>query len=272
MTISEKAKAELVLLEKEAERLKSLYSSLPKGRLECYRNENSFKCFQCFPSPGSKKNKIRHYIPRKDRVLASALAAKGFIEDRLASIDRQSRTLNAFLRNYSPSALTEQFNELSPFRQELVSSFLAKERRGDFLANELDSWSSAAYKKSRLHPEHLIVDAGEGLLVRSKSEAYIVSALRAYGIPFRYEEELIYEDQIYSPDFTIRHPQTGEFYLWEHFGRIDLAGYLESMLVKIRVYKDCGFYPGKNFIMTFECAEAPLSFGLVDTLINHYFL
>lgn len=91
--------------------------------------------------------------------------------------------------------------------------------------NELANWQSLPYDKNSIHPENLIHKSISGNLLRSKSEAIIDSLLFQNKIPFRYECQLVLGDRILYPDFTIRHPITGNLYYWEHFGLIDNADY-----------------------------------------------
>ena len=73
------------------------------------------------------------------------------------------------------------------------------------------------------------------------------------------------------PDFTIRHPKTGKFFYWEHFGTIEKGGYLEMALSKIRIYISNGLIPGENFIMTFETQNYPLTPQKIKEIIELYF-
>ena len=57
--------------------------------------------------------------------------------------------------------------------------------------------------------------------MRSKSEAMIAMSLYVQKIPYRYECELKLGSITLFPDFTIRHPETGEIFYWEHFGMMD---------------------------------------------------
>lgn len=62
------------------------------------------------------------------------------------------------------------------------------------------------------HPENLKNKIGKNEFVRSKSEAIIGKVLRMNYIPFRYECPIILNGVTIYPDFTIRHPKTGETY------------------------------------------------------------
>ena len=69
--------------------------------------------------------------------------------------------------------------------------------------------------------------------MRSKSEAMIAMNLYVQKIPYRYECELKLGSITLFPDFTIRHPETGEIFYWEHFGMMDKSEYVKNASDKI---------------------------------------
>ena len=76
----------------------------------------------------------------------------------------------------------------------------------------------------------------------------------------------------YYPDFTIRHPQTGDIFYWEHFGMMDIPEYASNAFSKLHVFANYGIISGVNLITTFETSEYPLDLKLVEELIDHYFM
>ena len=68
---------------------------------------------------------------------------------------------------------------------------------------------------SFLSSDRMLITA-KGHSVRSKSELLIADALFYHGIRYEYEKELILSGRTIYPDFTIRHPQTGKIFYWEH--------------------------------------------------------
>lgn len=110
-----------------------------------------------------------------------------------------------------------------------------------------------------------------GNLVRSKSEALIDMALYVHKIPFRYECALNLGGITLYPDFTLRHPQTGEFYYWEHFGLMDDEVYSANTSSKLQLYTSCGIIPGIQLITTYETKEYPLSTETIEKTIDYYF-
>ena len=74
------------------------------------------------------------------------------------------------------------------------------------------------------------------------------------------------------PDFTIRHPKSGEFYYWEHFGLIDDPGYRKNAMSKLQLYASHGIFPTINLITTYETKYTPLNPEYVNLLVSHYFI
>lgn len=96
--------------------------------------------------------------------------------------------------------------------------------------------------------------------------------LYTHRIPFHYEEELSLDSIVLYPDFTIKHPETGETYYWEHFGRPHLPEYRKSMLNKIQLYMDHGILPSDKLIITYETPEAPLCAADIQYHLDKHFL
>ena len=136
---------------------------------------------------------------------------------------------------------------------------------------ELESWMNEKYEKNGSHPENLIVKGTQGKFLRSKSEAIIDKALYTNGIPFRYEDKLVLENTFLYPDFTARHPKTGQVYYWEHFGLMDQPEYINRACQKIKLYFENGIIPGINLILTYETREHPLSIDQVEKIVKEYF-
>ena len=127
------------------------------------------------------------------------------------------------------------------------------------------------YVKNLKHPEHLVHKVSKDEFVRSKSEAMIAKLLKQNRIPYRYECQLILDDIELYPDFTIRHPRTGEVYIWEHFGLLNKPEYVKNMHSKMQIFTANNFLPGINLITTYETKENPLSYEMVEMLVNYYF-
>ena len=130
----------------------------------------------------------------------------------------------------------------------------------------------APYMRNPVCPEQLVHKTSSGILVRSKSEAIITMLLHMYQIPFRYECALQLGESTVFPDFTIRHPQTKQYYYWEHFGMMDNDSYSTKALSKLRLYTANEIFPSIQLITTYETKDQPLDSAFVEMLIKYYFL
>ena len=91
-------------------------------------------------------------------------------------------------------------------------------------------------------------------------------------IPFRYECALHLGETTLFPDFTIRHPKTGNVYYWEHFGLMDNPAYSQNAYSKLQLYTSHGIIPSIQLITTYETKDNPLSTDIVEKIIAYYFL
>lgn len=109
-------------------------------------------------------------------------------------------------------------------------------------------------------------------MVRSKSEVMIDMILFQNKIPFRYEAPLQLGDTTIYPDFTIRHPHTGDTYYWEHFGLMDDPSYSKNAISKLHLYVNHGIIPSLRLITTYETKESPLSIDKIEKIVKEYFV
>ncbi len=75
---------------------------------------------------------------------------------------------------------------------------------------------------------------------------------------------------VFYPDFTVRHPVTGETFYWEHVGRPDDSVYRASFLDKLNLYIAHGIIPEQNLILTWETGNHPLSSAEVEQKIQQF--
>lgn len=102
---------------------------------------------------------------------------------------------------------------------------------------EAEPWRQAAPPS----PEGLIHQAGDGTMVRSKSELLVLETLLAMGLEPRYEERLyspVDSDDHRLPDFTITY--NGVTFYWEHLGMLDRADYARGWRRKREWYERHG--------------------------------
>ena len=137
---------------------------------------------------------------------------------------------------------------------------------------QLVEWENAEFEGNRNFSDKLIVKGTNGKYLRSKSEAIIDRILFNAGIPFHYEEKLELGQFSFYPDFSIKHPDSGKIFYWEHFGMMDNPDYINSACSKIRIYCENGIIPSVNLILTYETKEHPLMIDDIEDIVKKYFL
>lgn len=237
MTLSRRIKTQKQQLEKELQKSQAFLKSAPEGALICQKTLHGVKWLQRQEPKDLGTSRKRIYISQKNKSLAEQLALKKYHKYKIQEINEELKALNAYLK-YHKENLSRMY---------------------------------ASYKQNPLYPEQRNIKTLSGQKVRSKSESLIALKLTEFQIPFRYEAELYLEEQIYYPDFTLRHPDTGNFFYWEHFGLMDNPAYAEKAFDKIGTYITHGIFPFANLLMTFESKENPLDIEQVEALIQYYF-
>ena len=232
---------------------------MPPGKLICCHHKNHCKWYH-------RTDKNKSYISKKDKSLAEKLAIKKYLSLHLEDLENERRAIEFYLRQQSPSGKAEELLTNTSEYQNLLAPYFTP------LSKELSDWMHTPYEKNLLHPENLNTKSSSGNLVRSKSEMMIDTLLYLNKIPFRYECALHLNDTIIYPDFTIRHPKTGEFYYWEHFGLMDDSAYAQKACSKLRFYISHGIIPSIQLITTYETREHPLSTEIIEKIIERYFL
>ena len=110
-----------------------------------------------------------------------------------------------------------------------------------------------------------------GHMVRSKSEQLIDNTLFQAQLAFHYEDPLVLGIEILHPDFTIRHPQSGGFLYWEHFGMMDQTKYIKRATHTLELYARHGYVPFQNLIVTFETEDQPLDATQINMVMEYFF-
>lgn len=253
--ITEREKIEKQLLILEAK-----IKQCPPGKLLCSRNGKHYKWYQ---SDGH----VHNYIPKKERHLAEQLAIKKYLCCQHQDLINEKNAIDAYLAELPAASQTslQLLTEESEYQRLLAPYFKP-------VSQELTAWMNASYEQNPKYPENKIHKTPSGHLVRSKSEALIAMALYMHNIPFRYECALILNDVTMYPDFTIRHPRTGETYYWEHFGLMDNASYSQNAFTKMQIYTTNGIIPSIHLITTYENKQYPINAESIHAMIEKYFL
>jgi len=91
--------------------------------------------------------------------------------------------------------------------------------------------------------KNLIHMAGDGRMLRSKSELMIYQRLLDKNLVPMYEKPLIIKEVEKLPDFTMENYDTGINYYWEHCGMLHDKGYAERWASKYQWYIDNAILP-----------------------------
>ncbi|WP_051196793.1 hypothetical protein [Butyrivibrio sp. XBB1001] len=241
-------------LEKEIIELEARIAGYPSGTIVICEIKGKIRYYH------QRKNKNgeveRKYINEKNRNLAVELAQKVFLKSVLCDKKNELGSIEQYLKTRYWTDYGKYLDENSRYRKLLASK----------------RWDMEDYERNLSHPENLIVKAPKGEYVRSKSEALIANALFDAGIPYRYECKLdVGGDDIY-PDFTVRIEKENKLVIWEHFGKMDDPEYVQNVIWKMRQYIKNGYYPGKNFLATYESKADPLTIDVVQKIIADNFM
>lgn len=254
-------------MQKEAKRLdeeicaiETQLKQFPPGKLVCTKSGKYYKWYQ-------SDGKHWSYIPKSKRNLAEQLAAKKYLSCCLEDLRKEKTAVEFYLRHCTSgiSQAGRLLNE-TPEYQRLLSNTLKP------ISDELSDWMMQPYEKNPHYQDRLIYKGYTGHFLRSKSEVLIEMLLVQHKIPYQYECALQLGDHTIYPDFTIRHPKTGEIFYWEHFGLMDDINYSKNVPGKLHTYITGGIIPSINLITTYETKNTPLSMELVEKTIEYYFL
>ena len=245
-------------LDNQINSIKEQLDFLPPGKLICVQNGKYSKWFQ---SDGHTKT----YIPKSNRQLAEKLAVKKYLSIQLKELEKERQAIECYLkRSRSINDAEKLLTETSEF-QKLLKPHI------QLLSEELSNWQNLNYEHNNQYPEQLIHNSCSGNMVRSKSEFMIDMYLYTHNIPFRYECALNLGETIIYPDFTIRHPETGETFYWEHFGLMDHQHYVKNAYYKLQTYANYGIIPSINLITTYETRDNPLTYEKIERIVEEYF-
>lgn len=256
--IYERIKTEYDTLSDRITSIENELKTLPPGKLICCHQPHTSKWYH---SDGNQ----RTYIPKSNRTLAQQLARKKYLSLLLEDLKHEQTALSFYLRHHAQTGKSENLLTTSGEYQNLLAPYFQP------LSQELTEWMNAPYERNPNHPETLIHKGFSTQFLRSKSEVLIEMMLCRHQIPFRYESPLLLGNTLLYPDFTIRHPQTGDYYYWEHFGLMDSPSYIENASSKINLYASSGITPGVRLITTYETKNHPLNPELIEMYINYHF-
>ena len=252
-------RTQTLYLENEIHALSGAIDSYPPGRMNPYRN--------------GRYTRYKILIPGQDPVCVSTKDRKTL------DLMTRKRLFEAKLTD-SSADLAICCKTLPLFEQHprAMEQLLADKRMFRLLATRspevnLDEWSRNIGSQNPDHPEHLNVFTEAGIMVRSKSEALIVTAALELQIPFLYEHKLVLPEGIFYPDFMLLNPKTRKIFYLEHFGLMDDENYAHAAYRKLQTFHKNGIRPEDNLICFFEYRNLPLSIvhvknTLTDLVLN----
>lgn len=257
-TIYEKMCFESKRLEQQIHSLQVQIESLPKGKIICTSNGNSYKWYR---SDGHTSV----YIPKSERKLAEQLAVKKYLDQQKEDCIQEKCAIDFYLRHHKKSKTQELLIHKAGY-QDLLSAYFKPS------SQIMSDWMDAPFEQNPKYPENKIHETSSGNFVRSKSEVLIDMVLYTNKIPFRYECALPLRQYTVYPDFTIMHPKTGKIMYWEHFGKMDDVKYNRKVGERIQTYIENEIIPSIDLITTYETMEHPLTIMEIESIVKKFFL
>ena len=243
----------------------------PSGLIRIVKNHGQLQ----FYKRKSKSDLQGTYMPRSQNQLAYKLIQSDYDKKALAAIKDEISLLKSFLKKYQTNNTSHHFTTLPDTRQQIVTPLTLSD------SQYAEDWLSKKYPKKEIPPDipKLFTDNKEQ--VRSKTEVLIANALKAAGVPYRYEFPVklnlnaglpshTENIQTFHPDFYCLNLRTRKEYIWEHFGMMDEAEYSTRAAEKIILYQQNGYFPGKNLIITMETSKTKPSSMELNQIIQEY--
>lgn len=257
-TIYDKICEERNRLDRDLQKIREKLDNMPEGNISCVKNGKYTKWY-------ISKDGKQTCLSKKKREIAEQLAVKKYLNYLFNDKLSEMMALEQYIQYYElkHTQRSQEFIDKAEYKQ-LLSNYFTP------LSEELNDWMKAPYERNEKYPEHLIHKTNADYAGRSKSEALIDMTLRINKIPFRYECALELDGITLFPDFTIRHPETGEFLYWEHFGMMDTPSYFKNAYDKLQLYASYGIIPTINMIVTIETKDMPLGVDTIEKRINEY--
>ena len=256
----------LRLMEEERRRLSekitkysTAMASLPEGTLTMNKNGDYYKCYVY-------KNGVRQYLAKKDQAMIENLAKKKYLQAELTDCQKELWAIEQYLDNHQKVSCVDQLLKNESGIAELLKPLIIPEE------DRYQRWALEDYPVYQGFPQNLVHEGPFGKMYRSKTEASIAFLLTKYCIPQRYECEHIINGTVYPIDFTTRHPQTGKFLYWEHFGKMDDPAYCMKIGPKLRDFESAGIFPDQNLIMTFESKQFPMNISQLEEIVRQWYL
>ena len=266
-TLEQKLREEYGWLQNVMCEVKNRMSNAPHGQLRIARKRKGVEYYykeEDFAKRGKSSN--GRYMKKDEFSLVVRLAQRDYDKNIIKKAEERSACIDEFLKKYQKTSLKEVYSKTNEYRKKLISPVILSDEE------YIRQWQGVAYTGKGFTDEENEIITERGERVRSKSEKIIADKLYTLGIPYRYEYPLILEENIkIYPDFTIlRMPMREEVYL-EHFGMMDDANYVNTVICKLSTFERNGIYLGINLFMTYETSKKSLNTRVLDEFIKELF-
>ncbi len=234
----------------------------PKGRLRIAHNHGNAQYYYV----SENTDYLGKYIRKKNCDFIHLLAQKDYARKTIETLEQKKKILCSIKDTILDFDENKVYRELNEDRKKLVSPYYISDKE------YIEKWNAEVYETKPFQEEQQYMITERGERVRSKSEKMIADKLLMLGVPYKYERPLyLSRIGVVYPDFTLLDITNREDVVLEHFGMMDNNSYCENAIRKINGYQRNGYYPGKNFLYTFETYKNPVDIKNFEIMIRNRF-
>lgn len=205
---------------------------------------------------GKKKGK-EVYLGSAENETVRGIRELRFCRAMLEVLEKNIKAMEAFLEKYSsPSAAAVKAALPKHYRPTRPTEYALHPEKNP-IWQRFRAMQAHKAKIPVHYPENLKILTFDGTAVRSRVEALLYERFSAAGFYVIYEYPIEYAPgKFIRPDFLLIHPETGAIFLWEHLGlwyhETSSEFYRNEFNGKTDIYRNLGFIPGVNLLMSFE--------------------
>lgn len=205
------------------------------------------------------------YIKKSDYEKVKKLVYQDYYTNILDRAIREEYHIRCLNKIYDGNTYEEYFDTLNPAVGQMINPIKLSDNY--FIKKWLSERSEI--KSSYEIDGNIITNKGEA--VRSKSEKIIADILDKYGVPYKYEECLTFDDgSVVFPDFTILDVKRRREVYLEHLGLMDNVEYVNRTMEKIKKYENNGIFPGVNLLITTESGNNKFNTKAFERMISSW--
>ena len=223
----------------------------------------------CFRYRDKKESNKYRYLKKEEHPLLRKIATKKF------------RITKANILTYNIELLESFIDKISDYDDETIIAKMPKAYQAAIkLLRSNYPLEKVIQSENPKHRDKLVINASDGLKVRTKGELNLYETLISFGLTVRYEKALVLKertilsngkvtekDVTVYPDFTIIFPDGSRIY-WELNGLYDNTNYRMNQFDKFNLYYDNGIYMPYNLIVTMESEDKPLNMVIIRRIIE----